>query len=189
MTFDNKTLKQVVSQWGINNAEIFASATLMKPYEGGDDSVNRKMRQIHSEKDKRKRQYEMQQAMRKGIREVLADEEKWPRELIFIGRNMRIVQGNNQYLGSPVNRIKITGQWASRALSEDPNLSFKERWKNYGSHLLFRLVLLGTDMFWWYAKIRQWLGRGKGMDDDIEEGMRQMAADYGIEMQHSVFEG
>ena len=189
MTFDNATLKEVVGKWGVNNAEVFASATLMKPYKGGDQAVNNRLKEISNEKDKRKRQYEMQQAMRKAIREILADDEKWPRELIFIGRNMRIVQGNNQYLGSPVNRIKITGSWASKALSEDANLTFRQRIRYYGSHILFQTVLFTTDLYFYYAKIKQFFGRGKGMDDDIEEHMRQMASDYGVEMQHGVFEG
>ncbi|OAG39555.1 hypothetical protein AYO21_06199 [Fonsecaea monophora] len=188
MTFDNKTLKEVVSQWGINNAEVFASAALMRPYEGGDHSVTTRLKGI-SEHEKKRRQYELQQAMRKGIKEILADETKWPRELIFIGRNMRIVQGNNQYLGSPVNRIKITGNWASRALAEDQHLTFVERWKFFGSHLMFKLVLWASDAYFWYAKLKQALGRGKGMDDDVEQLMRGMAKDYGIEMNHSVFEG
>lgn len=189
MTFDNATLKEVVKNWGVNNAELFASATLMKPYTGGENQVSKKLQQISNEKDRRKRQYEMQQTMRKGIREILADEKKWPRELIFIGRNLRIVQGNNQYLGSPVNRIKITGNWASKALTEDPNLGFKDRLKFWGSHLLFRTVLFTTDLYFYYAKLKQFFGRGKGMDDDIEVHMRRMASDYGVEMQHGVFDG
>jgi aarF domain-containing kinase len=188
MTFDNDTLKAVVRSWGVNNPDIFASATLMKPYEGGDRSTSTRIKGL-SEGEKKKRQYEMQQAMRKGIKEILGDETKWPRELIFIGRNMRIVQGNNQYLGSPVNRIKITGNWASRALTEDPNLPWRERWRNYGNHLVFRMVLLASDAYFYFSKFKQFLGRGKGMDDDMDEAMRKMAKEYGIEMQHGVFEG
>lgn len=188
MTFDNKTLKEVVGQWGVTNADIFASATLMRPYEGGERTVVNRIKGL-SEQERKKRQYEMQQAMRKGVKEILGDETKWPRELIFIGRNMRIVQGNNQYLGSPVNRIKITGNWASRALSEDQHLTFSERWRYFGSHIVFKLVLLVTDAYFWYAKLKQALGRGKGMDDEVEQQMRRMAKDYGIEMNHSVFEG
>ncbi|KAK5063075.1 hypothetical protein LTR84_005151 [Exophiala bonariae] len=188
MTFDNSTLKEVVAQWGVTNPEIFASATLMKPYEGGDMSVSKRIQGI-SEAEKKKRHYEMQQAMRKGIKEILGDEDKWPRELIFIGRNMRIVQGNNQFLGSPVNRIKITGNWASRALTENRDLSFSERWKFYGSHLMFKVVLFATDAFWWYSWLKQRFGKGKGMDDEMEEQMRKMMKDYGVEMNHNVFEG
>jgi aarF domain-containing kinase len=188
MTFDNKTLQEVVSSWGVNNADIFASATLMRPYEGGDRSTSSRIKGL-TEAEKKKRQYEMQLAMRKGIREILGDEKKWPRELIFIGRNMRIVQGNNQYLGSPVNRIKITGNWASRSLSEDRHLNFSERWKNYGSYIYFKVVLLMSDAYFYFSKFKQFLGKGKGMDDDVEEHVRKMAKDYGINMQHGVFEG
>lgn len=188
MTFDNKTLKEIAGQWGINNADVFASATLMRPYEGGDLTVATRIKGL-SEHERKKRQYEIQQAMRKGIKEVLGDETKWPRELLFIGRNMRIVQGNNQYLGSPVNRIKITGNWASRALAEDRSLSFSERFRYLGSHILFKLVLFASDLYFWYSKFKQALGRGKGLEDDMEQHMRQIAKDYGIEMNHSVFEG
>ncbi|RMZ81294.1 hypothetical protein DV737_g2570, partial [Chaetothyriales sp. CBS 132003] len=188
MTFDNKTLNEVVSSWGVNNAELFASATLMRPYEGGDRSLSTKIRGF-SNAERRKRQYEMQQAMRKGVREILADETKWPRELIFIGRNLRIVQGNNQYFGSPVNRIKLTGNWAARALGEDKQLPLSQRWRNYGSYLVMRVVLLGSDVWFYYSKFKQLLGRGKGMEDDVERHMAKIAKDYGVDMQHGVFEG
>jgi aarF domain-containing kinase len=188
MTFDNQTMKEVVGSWGVSNADIFASATLMRPYNGGDGSVNAQIRGL-SENEKKKRQFEMQQAMRKGVREILGDETKWPKELIFIGRNMRIVQGNNQFLGSPVNRIKITGGWASRALSEDTNLPWSERWRFYGSHLVFKLALFATDLFFYAGKVRQFLGFGKGMEDDIEDHMKKIAKDAGFDLNHGVFDG
>lgn len=188
MTFDNATIGEIVKGWGINSPDLFASATLMRPYTGGDKSTSNSIAGL-TKKEQRERAYEMQMQMRKGIKQILGDESKWPQELIFIGRNLRIVQGNNQFLGSPVNRVKITGTWASRALTEDPHLTFTERWKYYGSHLLFRTVLVGTDLVFWYSKIRQWLGIGKGMDDDIEQQMKAMAGEMGIELNHGVFEG
>ena len=175
MTFDNDTIARITrDEWGINSAEIFASATLMRPYEGGDGKTLSEIRSL-SKKEQKQRQFEMQQKMRKGIRDVLANQEKFPQELIFIGRNLRIVQGNNQFLGSPVNRVKITGMWASRALAESRDMGFNQRWREYGRHLLFRFVLISTDFIFYWSKIKQVLGLGKGMDDDIEESMRQMA--------------
>ena len=175
MTFDNDTIGRITrEEWGINAPEIFASATLMRPYEGGDQRVMQEIRNM-SKKEQRERQFEMQQHMRKSVRNVLANQDKFPQELIFIGRNLRIVQGNNQFLGSPVNRVKITGYWASRALTEDRDASARQRWREYGRHLLFRIVLLGTDFFFYWSKIRQIIGIGKGMDDDIEENMKKMA--------------
>lgn len=175
MTFDDATIKRITSEeWGINAPDIFASATLMRPYEGGGGKVMKELNSI-SKKEQKERRFEVQQKMRQGIRDILANQDKFPQELIFIGRNLRIVQGNNQFLGSPVNRVKITGYWASRALTEDPDATTRQRWAEYGRHVLFNFVLWGTDLWFYYAKFRQLLGIGKGMDDDIEQSMKKMA--------------
>ncbi|KAK5130356.1 hypothetical protein LTR08_002196 [Meristemomyces frigidus] len=175
MTFDNATIARITSEeWGINAPDIFASATLMRPYEGGDGKTLADIKAM-SKIEQRERQFAMQQKMRAGVREILANQDKFPQELIFIGRNLRIVQGNNQFLGSPVNRVKITGTWASRALADNKDAPWDVRWREYGRHLLFKLVLTGTDVFFYYSKVKQWVGWGKGMDDDLEESMREMA--------------
>lgn len=175
MTFDNGTIADITRQWGINNPDLFASATLMKPYTGGDSSTSRSMRESLSQQDRNKQSYELQMKVQKGVRQILGDGDKFPQELIFLGRQLRIIQGNNQFLGSPVNRIKITGLWASRALSEDRQLTTGRRWSFYASHLLFRAVLLGTDVVFWISRFRQLLGLGGGMDDDLEKSMVKMA--------------
>ncbi|KAH7057262.1 ABC1 family-domain-containing protein [Macrophomina phaseolina] len=189
MTFDNDTIRDIVTQWGIGSPDLFASATLMRPYAGGDNSTQEHIMKGVKGKTEQERAYEMQMKMRAGIKQILGDETKWPRELIFIGRNLRIVQGNNQFLGSPVNRVKITGLWASRALAESRDLPVGERFKNWIKHLRFRFVLLGSDAVWWYAWIKQKLGLGGGMEEEIEAQMKSMAKDMGIELNHGVFEG
>ncbi|TDL20313.1 ABC1 domain protein [Rickenella mellea] len=189
LTFDNATLGRIAQGWGISNADIFASATLMRPYTGGDMSTTRGMMEALG-KDESERAYAMQVRARQGLRDILGDETKWPRELIFLGRNMRIVQGNNQFLGSPVNRIKITGTWASRALVDSTDLTLGERLRNFGRHLVFRLVLLSSDLMFYTSKLKQTLGFGKGMEDDLEAHMREMAkGTFGVELNHSVFDG
>ncbi|KAL3464303.1 ABC1 family-domain-containing protein [Aspergillus heterothallicus] len=188
LTFDNDTIGDIVHKWGVNNADIFASATLMKPYRGGNLSTQQHLEKL-SKLERAQIHYEMQQASRKAIREILGDETKWPRQLIFIGRNLRIVQGNNQFLGSPVNRVKITGLWASRALIESPDLPFAEKIRNLGRHLLFRVVLFSSDVFFYFTKVRQFLHLGGGMEDDLEAQMQSVAKDMGVELNHSVFEG
>ena len=189
LIFDNKTLKAITQSWGINNSDIFASATLMRPYAGGDNSTADSLKRPLSGKEQQERAYEMQQKMRKGIKDILSDETKWPQELIFLGRNLRIVQGNNQYLGSPVNRIKITGSWASRSLVDSPDLSYREKAKNLGRHLLFRVVMLGSDVYFYASKIKQLFGMGGGMEDDLEMNMKRVAKDFGVDLNHGVFEG
>ncbi|KAF2643502.1 ABC1-domain-containing protein [Massarina eburnea CBS 473.64] len=189
LAFDNQTIQNVVSQWGINKPDIFASATLMRPYKGGDNSTLNELRKGAKGRDQQERAFEMQAKARDGIKQMLGDEDKWPRELIFIGRNLRIVQGNNQFLGSPVNRIKITGLWASRALTESKDLSRQERWSNWVKHLRFRMVLLLSDAVFFYSRAKQVFGLGRGMEDDIEQQMKVMAKDFGLELNHGVFEG
>lgn len=190
LTFDNDTLGRIAESWGINNADVFASATLMRPYTGGDMSTSRGIKESLQTKDEAERAFALQQNMRRGLREILADEKKWPRELIFLGRNLRIVQGNNQFLGSPVNRIKITGTWASRALVDSPDLSFTERIWNFGRHLIFKFVMLSSDVVFYTSKFRQFLGIGGGMEDDIESHLRGFAKDtFGVELNHDLFEG
>lgn len=189
MTFDNKTIANIVRRWGINNPDLFASATLMRPYTGGDQSTSSAIRDGLKGKDEAERAFEMQQKMRQGVREILSDEKQFPRELLFIGRNLRIVQGNNQFLGSPVNRIKITGNWASASLIESSDLPFTERLRNLWTHLIFKFVLFGSDVVFYISKVRQLLGVGRGMEDDMEEQMRYMAKDFGFELRHGVFDG
>jgi len=190
MTFDNATLSEITSAWGVKAPDLFASATLMRPYEGGDSSTKDRITGELRGSTAAERHYEVQMRMRQGIRDVLSEEENFPRELIFIGRNMRIVQGNNQFLGSPVNRIKMTGNWASRSLVDSKDLSFSERFVNAWRHLLFKFVLLSSDVVFYTSKIRQVFGFGDGMEDDIEKQMRFIARDQlGVELQHSVFDG
>lgn len=188
LTFDNQTLAEIAKGWGINNPEVFASATLMRPYRGGDNSMQRGIERL-SKSERQERHYEMQQQARRAIREMLGDETKWPQELIFIGRNLRIVQANNQFLGSPVNRLKITATWASRALVESPDLPLAEKIRNLGRHVVFRFVLLTSDVFFYFTKVRQFLHLGGGMEDEIEAQMQGIAKDMGVELNQSVFEG
>lgn len=190
MTFDNATLSEITSAWGVKAPDLFASATLMRPYDGGDSSTKERITAELKGQTAAERHFEMQQRMRQGIRDILSEEENFPRELLFIGRNMRIVQGNNQFLGSPVNRIKMTGAWASRSLVDDKNLTFSERLLNGWKHLIFKFVLFSSDIIFYTSKLRQLFGFGGGMEDDIEKQMRFIAKDqFGVELQHSVFEG
>lgn len=190
MTFDNKTIAEITKEWGIKAADLFASATLLRPYEGGEQQLQKGMLgALDDKKTASQKHYEMQKRMKQGIRDVLADEDKWPKELIFIGRNMRIVQGNNAYMGSPVNRIKMMGEWASRSLFQDRNLPLGKRVVNIWQHLVFKAVLFASDVAFWFFWVKQLLGRGGGMEDEVEARLKSVAKDFGVELQHDVFEG
>ncbi|KAI9708735.1 MAG: hypothetical protein M1820_003690 [Bogoriella megaspora] len=189
MIFDNNAIGEIAKQWGIAAPDIFASATLMRPYEGGDGSTKEGLGKELKGKEAQERAYEMQMRMRSGIRKLLAEEENFPRELLFLGRNLRIVQGNNQFLGSPVNRIKITGTWASRALAESRKQTWSQEFKGWWDHMKFKTVMLASDVFFWWAKLKQLAGQGMGMEDELEGKMKDMAKDFGVELNHGVFEG
>lgn len=189
MTFDNDTITRITAEWGVGASDLFASATLLRPYEGGDSRTKNGLMKELEGSTPAERHYAMQQRMKQGIREILTDETKWPNELIFIGRNMRIVQGNNQYLGSPVNRVKMMGEWASRSLFQDPNQPWGQRASNAWRHLIFKTVMTASDIAFYFFKMRQWLGLGGGMEDEMEKRMRDVASDFGIELQSEVFSG
>ncbi|PWI64103.1 hypothetical protein PCL_12673 [Purpureocillium lilacinum] len=114
------------------------------------------------------RHHAMQECMKQGIRDVLLDEDKWPKELIFVRRNTRIVQGDDQYLGSPVNRVK--------------------RLQNAWRHFVFKAFLVATDVPFYLFKLRQWLGIGGGMEDEMDKRIKDVGQGFGIELQHEVFE-
>lgn len=185
LTLDDATVARISAQWGVRQPELFASATLLRPYEGGRSCAERGVVAAGEGDSAAERSYAVQQRMLAGVREVLGDESKWPRELVFIGRNMRIVQGNNAFLGSPVNRVRATGYWASRALAEGGG-SLGGWW----GHVVFRVVMAVSDVAWWVARVRQLVGWGGGMEEEMERQMRGMARDaFGVELQHGLFEG
>ncbi len=190
LTLDHATVAATCAEWGIQAPELFASSTMMRPYEGGNDSMRRGMLEdIESGKTAAERHFAMQTRMKQGIRDILADEERWPKEFIFLGRNLRIVQANNQRMGSPVNRVKRMGRWASASLYEDRALPWRERLASAWQHLVFSGVLALSDVVFYFYRVRQWFGGDRGMEDRLEAHMKDMAKEYGMELQHEVFDG
>ena len=97
MTLDYATVEGVAREWGIGEAGLFASATLMKPVrlrrDGGEQSGQGAESAGASEQWADMTEYERSVIMKEKLRRFLTDTDKIPKELIFIGRNMRIVQG------------------------------------------------------------------------------------------------
>ena len=105
------------------------------------------------------------------------------------------MQNNNQMLGSPVNRIRITGTWASRSLAWNPSQPFAQRLREYANYIGFRLVMFTIDCAFWASKLRQWvhmkLGQSsEGFEDELERSMRGYAKNtFGVEIADDVFQG
>lgn len=110
LTLDNGAIARVAAEWGIGNADLFASATLLRPYTGGSGDT---ARIISGDRGKdggdegRRSAYEAHVLMREKMGEFLTDQDKMPKELLFIGRNMRIVQSNNQSV-SPLPLLSLS---------------------------------------------------------------------------------
>ncbi|KAK0556881.1 hypothetical protein OC846_000908 [Tilletia horrida] len=114
-------LKRIVKMWGLadDSSELLASATLLRPW-NPNRGKNKEANQ------RKKTDLELQTEIKEKIRNLLQHVELLPLELIFVGRCGRIMQANNQCLGSPVNRLNILAKHASTALletSEVPTLA------------------------------------------------------------------
>lgn len=214
ISMDFDTIEGVTKEWGIGTPDLFASATLMRPVQfrtgkpaKGKGGTGEEVKQLDA--------YEQSVRMKEKLRSFLTDTDKMPQALVFLGRNMRyvcelfnncvwmdpdlirrMVQGNNQSLGSPVNRIKITGVWASRSLTSTPSLTLPERAREYWYYLLFRGVMLGLDLVFWESRVRGWarrnfLGRsgGEGFEAEMEKSMRRFAKSIGVEVAPGAFQG
>ncbi|KAG8799221.1 hypothetical protein FRC18_008364 [Serendipita sp. 400] len=81
------------------------------------EDVNGSEKELTQE-ERMKRDLEIQRKMKETVKRFLQNYELIPKELIFLGRSMRIIQANNQALGSPVDRISILARGASDSLYE-----------------------------------------------------------------------
>ncbi|KAF6756514.1 ABC1 family-domain-containing protein [Ephemerocybe angulata] len=199
---DYKAVEEITKQWGMGLPDLVASFTLMKPT---FLKRGRKPRPVDQLEKPRKQlsQYEMSVLMKRKLKEFLSDTDRMPKVLIFLIRNMRMVQGNNQSFGSPVNRIKITGDWASRSLFARRDLPLGMRVREWWHHVVFRMIMFSLDLaFWrsnfvrWVYEVRDWvLGkeggvRKGGFEEDLERQMRLMAKDtLGVEVGEQAFSG
>ncbi|KAF5350128.1 hypothetical protein D9756_009121 [Leucocoprinus leucothites] len=203
---DFSQVENVTKSWGMGMPDLLASFTLMKPV-----VLRRNRKKVQKEvKDEEKKerrpltQYEQSVLMKQKLKGFLTDTDRMPKVLIFLTRNMRMVQGNNQSLGSPVNRIKITGYWASKSQIRNPNLSFGQRIREWWSHIVFRGVMLSLDISFWKTKFIAWLGdvryrlfggddssrKKRNFEEELERNMREFAREgLGIDVGEGVFAG
>lgn len=97
--------------------------------------------------------------------------------------------------GAPVNRIRITGYWASRSLATRPYISFGARIREYVRYTTFLSVMFSIDIAFWTTKFRQWILQKVGVqspsfEDELEKTMRGFAeSNLGLRISPSAFEG
>ncbi|KAM6499388.1 ABC1 family domain containing protein [Amanita muscaria] len=195
---DFQKVDAVTSNWGMGMPDLVASLTLLRPVILKRGRPIKKGTGDEPQKEpKQPTQYEKSVIMKQRLKGFLKDTDRMPKVLIFLTRNMRMVQGNNQSFGSPVNRVKITGLWASKSLAHSPNATWRERLKEYWHHLVFRFVLLTLDLAFWRSKLVAWVkekilrkSQGGGFEEELERNMREFAkGSLGIDVGANVFTG
>ncbi|KAJ7130795.1 ABC1 family-domain-containing protein [Mycena crocata] len=188
---------EVTRKWGMGMPDLFASAVLNRPTRlkyGRPEDSSKEPKKPFTEMTN----YERSVVMKAQLKGFLSDTDRMPKVLIFLLRNMRMVQGNNKTLNSPVNRVKITGFAASRALGRNKrHTSLTARLHDYWHHAVFRFVILSIDAAFWISRTRQWVWRvlglgdaGMGFEEEIERSMRGMAKrDFGMDVGADAFDG
>ena len=88
MTLDLEVLRNVASEWGIGEPKLFASATLMRPisFNNKKDEEAEKFEKEFSAMN----EYERSVAMKQRLQNFLVNQDRIPKELVFIGRNLRL---------------------------------------------------------------------------------------------------
>ncbi|KAG8807584.1 hypothetical protein FRC17_004397 [Serendipita sp. 399] len=271
-TNDTQQLKAVCQAWGVDlgddglGAQMMGSAVLLQGWSGSGGRKRRnpaQRRELHgphgdrritnnngsgsptnqlSHEEKMKRDLEIQRKMKETVKRFLQNYELIPKELIFLGRSMRIIQANNQALGSPVDRISILARGAcdnlydmtvhppsslihtlhlrsdgmvpTRQLVDRP--SWLRQYINANvDWMSFRLAIAGMDVafgrrglfwgflwlqrVWWGISTRLGLrpslheeeGKGKGSNEGnlMQQQVQDMAKEFGVEIDESVFYG
>lgn len=119
-TGDFDSLRRVVRDWGIEDAEMFASFQAQKPFDalkaGQYGEVTRE--EVH----------EMQRKAHTRAKELLRDTRRIPKELIMVGRSLDILRGINRLYGSPVNRMNMFVKSAVECLGPLHNYDAVERY-------------------------------------------------------------
>ena len=91
LAMDLGTLFKVAGQWGIGTPDLFASSVLLKPISfGNSKSGNKEGKEQQRQQPKQQlSQYDASMQLKEKLKNFLVDTDKMPKELIFVGRNMR----------------------------------------------------------------------------------------------------
>lgn len=164
---DRRGIKDVGARWGINSTDLFATMVSLRPTKELNKSDNRDFRQL--------------------LVNFLSDEAKFPLQLLFLSRTMRMMQNLNQSLGSPVNRMNLLTKEAVTALTQQ-NLSLGFRssevslWLRTSDLWTLTRIQIGlflSNVVFVLVRLKQMLGGskygGEGIEDYIEQYMKNTA--------------
>jgi aarF domain-containing kinase len=90
---DFAEVENVTKGWGIGMPDLMASFTLMRPVVLSRNRKVVKKKNVQGEKEKQLTHYEKSVLMKKRLKGFLEDTDRMPKVLIFLTRNIRMVQG------------------------------------------------------------------------------------------------
>ncbi|BGP24726.1 hypothetical protein JCM10295v2_003645 [Rhodotorula toruloides] len=203
-TGDVRTIEDIAVKWGIRrqNSDIFASLTLLRPHRLRKKESEEEM--TKEEREKRERdKFEQRAGLKERLKTMLESEELIPRQLIFVTRAMRMMQGNNQAVGSVTNRLAISAHWAATGLAlSRPSSASSLRTVGLRSFaveklrlVVFRVVLVFIDIGFLITRVRAWwmetMGKkGEGLEDLLQKQVTDMAREeFGVEIGEEAFQG
>ncbi|CAH6719784.1 putative ABC1 family protein lscO [[Candida] jaroonii] len=161
-SFNTKGLNDLGQKWGIKYMNMFGSMSQLKPVD-------------LSEEEKQLFQKNM-------MVELFSDLTKFPLDIVFLSRAMRIVQNTNKQLGSPVNRINYLTNEALNSLVHDSSFT------HWFTLITLKTSLLVSSMVFWFYRLSQiWKGdkygyKSMGYEDNLDEFMKDRAKDMGMEI-------
>lgn len=161
-SFNTKGLEQLGKKWGIKYMNMFGSMSQLKPVELSDE--------------------EKQLFQKNMMVELFSDLTKFPLDIVFLSRAMRIVQNTNKQLGSPVNRINYLTNEALSQLVHDSSFT------HWMTILTLKTSLLVSSVVFWFFRLSQlWKGdkygyKNMGFEDNLDEFMKDRAKDMGMEI-------
>ncbi|EMG48020.1 SPAC10F6.14c ABC1 family protein C10F6.14c [Candida maltosa Xu316] len=167
-SMNKKGIETIGKDWGISQLDLFSSVVQLRPV-----LLDSKSTTTDPTQDTRN--------ISQLFRDFIGDEKKFPSELPFLARTMRMMQNLNQSFGSPVNRINLLTKESVNALLETGHLGFG----NYWDLLKIKIVLMFSEIVFYFVRLRQLLTsdseKSKGLEDYIEMYMQNTAKSLGME--------
>ncbi|ORY29120.1 putative mitochondrion protein [Naematelia encephala] len=193
---DVPQIERIALKWGIAlDANMFASAILLRPFQV--DKYKRKQKN-KNDPEPEKSQYEQQVELKQRLKTILENEQLIPRELIFLARCQRMMQANNQMLGSPSSRVNLTAKWAAKGYASSitsPRTIHRvgmSRWlRDRLDNFIFNVTLAVIDVAFLFTRLKQWLVPARqGWEDKLQKQFESMAKEeFGIEIDDRAFLG
>lgn len=175
-SFDQAGVRKIGESWGIQGVDLFSALVQLRPMlteaEAKDFKDDRNFHEL--------------------LKDFLSDERKFPLELIFLSRTMRMIQNLNQNFGSPCNRVNILTIEAVSSLvsstSRDKNLPIARKIGELLGLLRVQISLFTSNLIFYFIRLRQLLrgdrygGKGEGLEDYVERYMKNTMKSYGYEV-------